>query len=216
MWDGNDVLLKHGKQRVRRMVNEAMPYPVSGIFRVEDLRGDVLLRYKKGSNRGLSTGLLSLDKHYTVKPGEFTVVTGIPGSGKSEFIDALAVRMAVLHDWKFAFFSPENLPISRHIGKLLEKIVGKPFACQGIEEPRMSIEEVDQSLCTMNDYFYFIYPENDVLSVDKILEKARVAIFRYGVYGIIIDPWNELEHLFGNLTEAQYLSAKRRAIMTHL
>jgi len=70
----------------------------------------------------------------------------------------------------------------------------------------MTVEEVDRDLKTMNDYFYFIYPEDDILSVDTILEKARVTIFRYGVHGIVIDPWNELEHLYGNLTEAQYLS----------
>ncbi len=204
--DANDVLVKHGIEAVKRLISSSKPYPVAGIFTTEDLREEVLLRYKQGKNRGLSTGLVSLDKCYTVKPGEFTVVTGIPGSGKSEFIDALCVRMAMTHDWKFAFFSPENLPVSRHIEKLLEKVEGKPFARNGFEERRMTIEEVDQSLCTMNDYFYFIYPENDILSVDKILELARVTIYRHGVHGIVIDPWNELEHLYGNLTEAQYLS----------
>ena len=204
--DANDVLIKHGKEAVGLLVSEAKPYPVSGIFRTEDLRDEVLMRYKKGSNRGLSTVLPSLDKYYTVKPGEFTVITGIPGSGKSEFIDALAVRMATLHDWKFAFFSPENLPIARHIEKLLEKTVGKPFARHGLEEQRMSVEEVERDIRIMNDQFFFIYPEDDVLSVDTILEKVRVAIFRYGVHGVVIDPWNELEHLYGNLTEAQYLS----------
>jgi twinkle protein len=204
--DANDVLVKHGIEAVKRLISASKPYPVAGIFTTEDLREEVLLRYKQGKNRGLSTGLVSLDKCYTVKPGEFTVVTGIPGSGKSEFIDALCVRMAMTHDWKFAFFSPENLPVSRHIEKLLEKVEGKPFARNGFEERRMTIEEVDQSLCTMNDYFYFIYPENDILSVDKILELARVTIYRHGVHGIVIDPWNELEHLYGNLTEAQYLS----------
>lgn len=204
--DANDVLVKHGKESVRRLVSEAKPYPVSGIFRTEDLRDEVLIRYNKGSKRGLSTALPTLDNYYTVKPGEFTVITGIPGSGKSEFIDALAVRMAMMHNWKFAFFSPENLPISRHIEKLLEKVTGKPFARNGIEEPRMTVEEVDRDLRTMNDYFFFIYPEDNILSVDTILEKARVTIFRYGIHGIVIDPWNELEHLYGNLTEAQYLS----------
>ena len=121
-------------------------------------------------------------------------------------IDALAVRMATLHDWKFAFFSPENLPVSRHISKLLEKIEGKPFARNGFEERRMTLKEVDQSLGIMNDYFFFIYPDDEILSVDTVLEKARITIFRSGVHGIVIDPWNELEHLYGNLTEAQYLS----------
>jgi twinkle protein len=204
--DANDVLVKHGIEAVKRLISSSKPYPVAGIFTTEDLRDEVIARYKDGAGRGLSTDLVSLDKFYTIKPGEFTVVTGIPGSGKSEFIDALAVRMIKLHDWKFAFFSPENLPVSRHISTLLEKIEGKPFARNGYEERRMTLEDVDQNLEIMNDYFFFIYPQNDILSVDKILELARVTIFRHGVHGIVIDPWNELEHNFYNLTETQYLS----------
>ena len=204
--DVNDVLVKHGKESVKRLISSAKPYPVAGIFRAQDLRNEVVLRYREGAGRGLSTGLATLDPFYTVKAGEFSVVTGMPGSGKSEFVDALAVRMAAAHDWKFAFFSPENLPISRHISKLLEKIEGKPFARNGFEERRMTIEEVDQSLGIMNDYFFFIYPQNEFLSVDKILELARVVIFRHGVHGLILDPWNELDHNYENLTEAQYLS----------
>ena len=204
--DANDVLVKYGKKAVKQLISMVKPYPVAGIFTAADLRDEVIARYHNGAGRGFSTGLASLDPFYTVKPGELTVVTGIPGSGKSEFVDALAVRIASLHDWKFAFFSPENLPVSRHISKLIEKIVGKSFAQHGFEERRMTIEEVNQSIDIMNDYLFFIYPEDEILSVDTVLEKARVTIFRYGVHGIVIDPWNELEHIQGNLTEAQYLS----------
>jgi twinkle protein len=204
--DANDVLVKYGTEAVKQIISAAKAYPIAGIFTAADLRDEVIARYHHGAGRGLSTGLATLDPFYTVKPGELTVVTGIPGSGKSEFVDALAVRMAGLHDWKFAFFSPENLPVSRHISKLIEKINGKPFAQNGFDERRMTIEEVDQCIDIMNDYLFFIYPEDEILSVDTVLEKARITIFRYGVHGIVIDPWNELEHFHGNLTEAQYLS----------
>ena len=36
----------------------------------------------------------SLDEYYTVRPGEFTVLTGIPNSGKSNWLDALNVNLA--------------------------------------------------------------------------------------------------------------------------
>jgi twinkle protein len=56
--------------------------------------------------------------------GQFTVVTGWPGSGKSEWLDALLVNLTK-SGWKFAIFSPENQPTELHIAKLLEKIAGK-------------------------------------------------------------------------------------------
>jgi twinkle protein len=176
------------------------------LFSTLDLKDEVLLLYDKGVDKGVATGWNMLDPYYSVKLGELTIITGIPGSGKTNFVDALCVNLAAVQGWSFAMFSPENWPIECHIQALLEKGVGKPFARDGKYEPRMTKHEAEQKLELINEYFYFIMPEEDILSVDAILEKARVAIFRYGVKGIVIDPWNEVEHLFGDLTEAQYLS----------
>jgi twinkle protein len=50
----------------------------------------------------------------TIRPGELSVVTGTPGSGKSEFIDARAVNLAQRYGWCFAVCSFEN-PAEEHI-----------------------------------------------------------------------------------------------------
>lgn len=41
-------------------------------------------------------------------PGELTVITGVPNSGKSEWIDALLCNINENHGWKFALCSMEN------------------------------------------------------------------------------------------------------------
>ena len=43
-----------------------------------------------------------------VVPGELTIVTGVPNSGKSEWIDALLANLAEQHDWCFAMCSMEK------------------------------------------------------------------------------------------------------------
>jgi hypothetical protein len=43
-----------------------------------------------------------------VVPGELTIVTGVPNSGKSEWIDALLANLADMHDWCFALCSMEK------------------------------------------------------------------------------------------------------------
>ena len=53
---------------------------------------------------------------------------------------------------------------------------------------------------------FFIYPEVGTPTLDQVLDKARAAVFRHGVNGVVIDPWNELDHQYENMTEAQYLS----------
>lgn len=35
---------------------------------------------------------------------------------------------------------------------------------------------------------------------------ARVIIYRHGARGLIIDPWNEMDHVYQNETETQYIS----------
>jgi twinkle protein len=41
-------------------------------------------------------------------PGELSVVTGVPNSGKSEWIDALICNLALNNGWTFALCSMEN------------------------------------------------------------------------------------------------------------
>jgi len=43
-----------------------------------------------------------------VVPGELTIVTGIPNSGKSEWIDALLCNLSEAEGWSFALCSMEK------------------------------------------------------------------------------------------------------------
>ncbi len=206
--DANDVLVNHGKIRLRDIIRKATPYPIEGIVLPKDLKSTTLQLYEQGTARGLSTGFGTLNDFYTVKPCEMTIVTGIPGSGKSNFLDALMINMAKTHGWKFGLFSPENWPPERHVKSLLEKYTEKPFSTNGYHQTRMSEKEVKAGIKHLNKYFSFIMPKEEMLTVDTILEKAKQAIFRYGINGLVIDPWNEVEHNFGHLREDQYISKK--------
>lgn len=205
--DANDVLLMLGKLPLITMIEEAKPYPISGIFTSEDIQDLICNLYENGERRGLSTGWTMMDSFYTVKSGQMTIVTGIPSSGKSNWVDALIVNLAERHNWSFAIFSPENWPIERHAQTLIEKMTRKSFEGYGHDKWRLPKEELDQAIHKMKDRFFFIMPEDELLTVETILEKAKVSILRHGVKGLVIDPWNELEHEFGKLSETQYISA---------
>jgi twinkle protein len=63
--------------------------------------------WEAGLPPGEKTGWPSIDKLYTVAPGQLTIITGWPGSGKSEWLDALLVNL--MHQgWYTSIFSPEN------------------------------------------------------------------------------------------------------------
>ena len=121
--DANEVLIKHGIAAIKKAIEGAIPFPVEGVSWVNDL--DIGTLYERGLQRGLETGWSSLDRHYSIsqESGELHIVTGIPGHGKSEFLDALMVNLAKKEGWNIGLFSPENFPLEYHASKLIEKAI---------------------------------------------------------------------------------------------
>jgi len=204
--DCNDILVKYGARKLREVIFQAKPWPVDGIFSIADCTQAVITLYEEGVTRGMSTGWPALDKYFTVHPGQLTVITGIPGSGKSSFLDSLLVNLVKQYQIPCALFSPENWPLERHIQTILEKYTERPFAQDGYEVKRLTKQEILKAIKELKEYFYFIMPEDDLLTVDVILERAKVLLYRHGIKILVIDPWNEIEHNYKGMTEAQYLS----------
>lgn len=203
--DANDVLLSFGAKVLRECLDNAQPFPLAGVFDASDLSGKIVSLFRNGWELGVSTGWDELDKFYTVRPGEFTVVTGMPNSGKSNWLDALLVNLAAFHGWHFAIFSPENQPIEDHMGRVIEKYIGQPFS-DG-PTPRMSDENLRTGISWVAQHFSWILPEDDGdWTIETVLDRARSLIFRKGIRGLVIDPWNELEHaLPQGMTETIYI-----------
>ena len=148
------------------------------------------------------------DSHYRIVPGELTVVTGVPNSGKSEWVDALMCNLAVQHGWSFALCSLEN-KVHEHARKLVEKYVGEPwFEGKYSKAPRMNPDTMRTGMKWLNDHFVLVRHEDDELpSVDWILGLARAAVLRHGIRGLLIDPYNELDHKRPTgQTETEYVS----------
>lgn len=205
--DINEVLVQHGKDAVSGVITEAKAMPIAGLYTASDIKSDVELLYDQGFRRGLSTGWHSVNEFYTVRTGEMTIVTGIPGSGKSNWLDALTVNLSQMHGWSFCFCSPENWPVQRHAASIMEKLVKKPFAQSRGNSARMDRNDLELALEVMDGTFNFIMLGDDEMTLDVILAKARASIFRHGVKGVILDPWNEFEHNRpAGLSETEYIS----------
>ncbi len=203
------VLNEHGPDLLREAIETAPNYPVAGIHEMNDVEEEFDLLYEFGLQPGVSTGWPSLDYLYTVKPGRWTVVHGIPGHGKSSFLDSLIVNLAQMHGWRFGVFSPESQPVARHFAGLMEKASGKPFS-EGAIVPRITLEEKDQYKKWLQEHFKMILPDEEneqSWTVDGILALARTLVYRFGIKGLVIDPWNELNHMRpAHMTEADFIA----------
>lgn len=210
--DANEALLAHGAGRVAQAITDAQPFPVKGVFEVYDLSDRIDHLYTHGYESGVSTGWQQVDQFYTVRPGEFTVMTGIPNSGKSNWMDDLCVNLARDHGWNIAMFSPENQPLEDHMARIMEKWAKEPF--NHGPTARMDEETKDVAKAWVHNHFSWILPDDDdEWTVDHVLEAAKALVFRKGIRGLVIDPWNELEHNRPNgMTETEYISVSLKRI----
>jgi twinkle protein len=200
-------LVKKGKEALYEALGSASPVPVEGIFEVKDLDQAIDDLYDNGLQGGESTGWRNIDEFYTVKTGEWSVVTGIPSHGKSTWVDALLVNLAESKGWNFAVFSPENQPLQRHVASIIQKYSRLPFG-SGVNS-RITREELGRGKEWVGKHFVFLLPPENELTIDGVLSKAKVAVTRYGIKGLVIDPWNELDHSRpGGMTEPEYISAE--------
>ena len=171
--------------------------------------------YERGLPPGDRPGWPTVDGLYTVAPGQFTVVTGWPGSGKSEWLDAVLMNLAK-QGWCFCLYSAENKPDEIHLSKLAEKFIGKPFRHGPTE--RMSKDEIIEATVELQERFALLGPtvdsDRDTFSIDDILDGAELHWRLSGKWGdrtakkgLVLDPWNELEHQRpAHMSETEYVS----------
>ena len=199
--DANDVLVKHGAQKLRECIEDAKPFPIEGVFSISDIEDDINVMLENGMVKGEPTGWGSVNGLYTPAPGQWTLVTGIPSMGKSEWLDALAVNLAEQSGWVFGVCSPENQPISWHAAKLIEKRMQYRLVAGQVNQ-----RDFQAAKAWLNDHFHFIMPEEPTL--DAVLAKAKVLVRRHGMKGLIIDPYNELDHTKrkDGVAETEYVS----------
>lgn len=197
--DANEVLVRHGAEAIQDAIEHAEPFPVAGLYEAKNVFSSVDRIYVNGFPEGQKTGWESLDDFYRVMPGQWTLVTGIPSHGKSEFLDALAINLAEQYGAVFGVCSPENQPLDYYVVKLLEKRAG------------MRLKQMPEGIYAdakawINAHFKFLLPEDT--SLDAVLNLAKVLVFRHGISGLIIDPWNELDHSRADsLSETEHISA---------
>jgi twinkle protein len=189
--DANEILVKWGAETLTTLLGQAKDFPVDGVFTIDDSWAAIERLYEEGMPAGNSTGWAHMDRYYTVRRKQLTVITGTPGSGKSVWADALLMNLAQNDwTWKFAVCSPEMMPLERHWSHFISLYAGKPFG-KGPRQ-RLDREELRQAKEFIRDKFFQVLPEEPTM--EAVIEKFLWTHHRHGVGGLLLDPWNELDH----------------------
>ncbi len=182
---------------------------LKGVYRAEDYADAVYQDFERGIDGGEYCGWASLHLFYTVKKGQFTIVSGIASHGKSTWLDNVMVNLAKHSGWKFLVCSPENQPINRHIESLIEIYAGKKFQAGGEKNQySLSAAEMANGFKFVNEYFQFINPDETDFHIEYILDLAQeIKDGFFNFDGLIVDPYNEMEQKRPvGFTETQYVS----------
>lgn len=185
--DANAEHVENGLNAVLRGLRAAVDYPIEGLFRVSDCAADIFDMWSgERQMRGKSTGWLKIDRLMTIVEGQLTVVTGVPSSGKSQFVDEVMINLAKQYGMKFAVCSFEN-DMREHIFKYVHTYTGL-FPRKGVMHER----QLHEALEFLHEHFFFIRPDDTLPTIDWILQKAKEAVLRHGINGLVIDPYNEI------------------------
>jgi len=183
--DANEYLLKHGKEKLAQRIAGARPVPLENVTTFKDVEDEVSDFVRNGFKPGYQVGLANFDSIFSTYTGQFITVTGIPSSGKSDFVDQMVVGYNQNYEWKTAYASPENQPTYLHAHKLMRKVWQDMPTAEDIYSDKWN-----QIADHVNSNFFFIDMERYTL--DAVLRKGAELVKRKGIKCLVIDPFNKV------------------------
>jgi twinkle protein len=183
--DANEYLIKYGKEKLSERITQARPVPLENVTTFRDIEDEVTDFVRNGFKKGFQVGLENFDNIFSTYTGQFITVTGIPSSGKSDFVDQMVVGYNRNYGWKTAFASPENAPTYLHAHKLMRKTWQHMPTSSDIHTDKWN-----QVASHVNDNYFFI--DMDKYSLESVLRKGAELVKRKGIKCLVIDPYNKI------------------------
>ena len=183
--DANEYLTTHGKDKLLSRITGAKPVPLENVTTFKDVEDDVTDFVRNGFKPGFQIGLKNFDDIFSTYTGQFITVTGIPSSGKSDFVDQMVIGYNNLYGWKTAFASPENQPTYLHAHKLMRKVWGDMPSAEDIHGDKWN-QIADH--CNSN----FFHIDMEKYTLEAVLRKGAELVKRKGIKCLVIDPFNKV------------------------
>ena len=186
--DANEYLQKYGKEKLSQRITGANPVPMENVTTFRDIEDEVTDFVRNGFTPGFQVGLEDFDNIFSTYTGQFITVTGIPSSGKSDFVDQMVVGYNKRYNWKTAYASPENVPTFLHAHKLMRKHwEGMPAKAD------IGGDKWNQIADHCNANYFHIDMER--YSLEAVLKKGAELVKRKGIKCLVIDPFNKVRDI---------------------
>jgi twinkle protein len=181
--DANEVLISKGKDYLKELVQNGKHFPLEGVINIDNIWQNVLNFNEKGI-KNYDIGLPGSSEFFKLSMGEWSVVSGIPNSGKSDILDQVLCNLSMTYGFRCAMFSPESFPYEGHIKRIANKLKQKNCDNDDLNDVKDFIQE----------HFYWIKIDLENLTLKSILQAFRELVFQKGINVCVIDPYNMLDH----------------------
>lgn len=181
--DLNETLVAGGAEAVSRVLLNAKPFPVKGLYSMEDFPDTPPVQ-------SMATGIDCLDQNLSIVPGTLTVFTGYANMGKTTVLNTI-IAHAVDRGVPCCVASFETAPKPILRDGLAKALLGcSDFEFERHPKRQAAYAQLEAKVKVISNAL----DEELEFDIETFLDTARMAVVRDGARLVVLDPWNELEH----------------------
>jgi len=199
--DANEALL--GGEDLHNFINAAKGIDPDGITNFYEAFDEIYKYNFEKDNNYYETSWLKFNQLVKIRTGHLMIVTGYPSRGKSTFVDNMLLDLSRKYGIKHLIASFEST-IAVHYNSLLEMKEQMPIYKLIREKGQDAV--FGESFQFLADHFYR-FDIDRTWSIKDICERTELAVKKYGIKVLVIDPYNRLDNKFEGNREDLYIGS---------
>ena len=214
--DISEVYAQFGAEEVRRIIGEAKELGTEEVYTVAEHEQEIVQVMLGNYDHGYDIGMGELTDHvlHLNSGGGLIVVSGVPNSGKTDFLNCVMAHLIFQRQKRVGFFSFELPDKAKHIAKMAQLALGTANLSEAVVDPRTGRmdEQKKQRIFSpllgyLDQHMVDFQMETSLPTPSYILGKAEQLRRKRGLDFLVIDPYMfvAVEEGKERLTETQQI-----------
>lgn len=191
--DISDVYADFGASEVRRIIQEAEDVAAQDIYDLHQHEPDILEVMMGIYDKGYDVGMgMKTDRiFHPTSDGGLIILTGIPNSGKTDFLNCMMAHLMFQRQKRIAFFSFEKPIKAKHVREIARVALGvEDTASMDHTMKESEAREVNSLIINyMTEHMVDFDTKTRLPDSDYIIAMAERDMRKHGLDFLVIDPY---------------------------